>query len=357
MSNESTAPRKPARLEDIAREVGISRSEVSRVLNGRVRSGRGVSAIKQEEIRRVADALGYHPNHAARNLARGRTDTVGMPIQTIFRELLPHYQEIISALTRVLGENGLNLLLLPWKDDPLPTLEGVARARTCDGIILTDMEVNDPRPGCLLDHGQKFVIRGTAPSPHMAAVGMNNVAVGRLAVAHLASLGHERILLHNIGRHLLSGKGRREGFLLEAQAQGVIDTIRYDDANRSQEELYLFAREVLESPDPPTAVYAADEMAVIAFLHATADLGLRVPEDVSIMGSLNSPFLPRVFPHLTHIRIRQDEVAMEVAQQMVRMLHGDDVPQVQTFLEPILVERSSTAPPRLDYRLQPLIRA
>lgn len=346
MPDESAAPRKPARLEDIARTVGISRSEVSRVLNGRVRSGRGVSVAKQEEIRRVADALGYQPNHAARNLARGRTDTVGMPIQTLYRELLPHYQEIISALTRGLGEHGFNLLLLPWTDDPLSALENVARARTCDGIILTDMEIDDPRPGALAAHGQKFVIRGTAPSPNMTAVGMDNVAIGRLAIGHLADLGHRRILFHNIGKHLLSGKGRREGCRRESEARGIADTVRYDDGTREPDALYSFARQVLEAPDAPTAVYAADEMAVVAFLHATADLGLRVPEDISLMGSLNSPFLPRVFPLFTHIRIRQDDVAVEVARLMVRLLQGEEVPPVQTFLNPILVERGSTAPPR-----------
>ncbi|MFY7953048.1 MAG: LacI family DNA-binding transcriptional regulator, partial [Armatimonadaceae bacterium] len=149
--NENPPPTTPIRLEDIARAVGISRSEVSRVLNNRVREGRGVSLDKQQEIQRLAREWGYVPNRNARNLVRGQTDFVGMPIQVgPDRQLSPHYHELVGALTATLGRRGLHLVLVDVHDDPIEPLMRFARARSVDGFLLTDIQVDDPRPALLM---------------------------------------------------------------------------------------------------------------------------------------------------------------------------------------------------------------
>jgi DNA-binding LacI/PurR family transcriptional regulator len=339
-----------ARLEDIAARVGVSRSEVSRVLNNRQREGRSVGRAKQEEIWRVARELNYQPHRTAQNLARGRTDTVGLVVRLdSTRELTPHYHEIVGALTYTLNEWGLNLLLVQCDvEDPAPCLEKLARARTCDAVILTDMQVDDPRPTLLEELGQSFIIRGSAPRPGLTAVGMDNFAVGYKAVEFLRRFGHRRILFHNIGRGFMAGKGRYEGFQSAAKEFGLLDDVRYEEEVYREEDMYNLTRRLMREPNPPTAIFAADEMAAFGVFRGLADAGVRVPEDVSVLTCLNARFMRRVNPRMSVINVRQEEVASEAGRTLARMLRGEPVEARQTFLTPILEEHGSCAPPSRD---------
>ena len=166
------ADRKTAqvRLEDIAARVGVSPSEISRVLNGRVRSGKTVGPAMRERILATAREMNYSPNRAAQSLVRGRTDTAALmmvidrqaPASPFLEdhdtpdELSPHYHEIIGGLTYTMSQFGIHLMLAQCggpETDPLVKMEEMARSRTCDGMIITDMLVNDPRPEILAGTG------------------------------------------------------------------------------------------------------------------------------------------------------------------------------------------------------------
>ncbi|MFM7322304.1 MAG: LacI family DNA-binding transcriptional regulator [Armatimonadota bacterium] len=346
MSTESPATI-PARLEDIARAVGVSRSEVSRVLNNRVREGRGVGKAKMEEIRRVASELGYQPNRAARTLARGRTDMVGLPIRVApDRELAPHYHEIVGALTRTFGALGLHLTLIDWDADPLSPLERIARARAVDGILLTDITVDDARPALLESLGMPYVVRGTTPHPGAAAVGADNVAVGRMAVEHLVAHGHRRILFHNVGRALMAGEGRHTGFQSATHAAGITSTVRYVDDIYLEGDVHAFALQVLSKPDRPTAIHAADEIGAFAFQRAAYELGLRIPEDLSLSTCLNARMMRRLLPGIDAINIRQDEVATEAGMLLAAVVRGGAPDAGQRLIAPRVEPCGSVAPPR-----------
>ncbi|MBC8101461.1 MAG: LacI family DNA-binding transcriptional regulator [Cytophagales bacterium] len=335
-----------ARLEDIATRVGVSRSEVSRVLNNRVREGRSVGRVKQEMIWSVAKELGYQPNRTAQNLARGKTDTVGLIVKLdSSRELYPHYHEIVGALTYTLNEWGLNLLLVQCDDDPAPCLERLARARTCDAVIITDMQVDDPRPDHLERLGLPFLIRGSAPRTGLTAVGMDNETVGYKAVEFLRRFGHRRILFHNVGRTFMAGQRRYQGFTKAVEEFALTETVTYEDQVYKEEEMYALTRRLIAGADAPTAIFAADEMAAFGVFRALADAGLRVPEDVSVLTCLNARFMRRLNPRMSVINVRQEEVASEAGRLLARMLRGDSVEARQTFLSPILEEHGSCAPP------------
>lgn len=341
------APAPAARLEDIAARVGVSRSEVSRVLNNRIREGRSVGRAKQEEIWRVARELDYQPNRAAQNLARGKTDTIALIIRMdSSRELSPHYHEIVGALTYTLKECGFNLMLVQADDDQMPTLTRLARARTCDAVLITDMQVDDTRPELLRSLGLPFLIRGSAPQPDFAAVGMDNAAVGYKAIEFLRRFGHRRILFHNIGRSFMAGQRRFEGYE-RAVAEFSLTETRYEDVLHTEDEMYTLTRRLLTQPNPPTAFFAADEMAAAGVLRALGDAGLRVPDDASVLTCLNARFMRRLNPRLSVINVRQEEVAAEAGRTLVRLLRSEPVETRQVFLSPILEEHGSCGPPPL----------
>jgi DNA-binding LacI/PurR family transcriptional regulator len=344
---ETTPPsHTPARLEDIAQRVGISRSEVSRVLNGRIRAGRSVGKAKQDEIRKVAQELNYQPHQGARNLARGRTDVIALPVEILPEApLSPHYQEIISALTLALHEYGFRLLLAQSGESAEVALNRLAQTRCCDGILLTDMRTHDQRPALLEQLSFPFVVRGSSPLSAVPAVGIDNRAVGRLGVETLARLGHRRIVCQQIGADYMAGFWRRQGACEAAEDAGIADTVLVDDSLSGEEGGYTLARTVLTGPQPPTALIAADELAAFGMLRAIAELGLRVPEDVSVLGCLNARILRRVHPNLTVINLHQDMVAREAGRMLARQLRGERIPREQRHIEPALEEGSSLAPP------------
>jgi LacI family transcriptional regulator len=341
---EESTRRRSVRLEDIAQQVGVSRSEVSRVLNDRQRAGRAVGQAKQLHIQQVARELGYQPNKAAQNLAKGRTDLVGLVLQPLGDQALsPHYHEIIGGLMGVLAEQGLHLLLHQCPYEASDSLVSLARAHTCDVLILTDIRKNDLRPALLRELGQPFVIRGSAPEPDLLAIGMDNQAVGRLAIETLAGYGHRKILFHNIGRDLMSGEGRYQGCHAACTELGLGDTLNYEDTIWGEEGVYALVRERFSQPNSPTAIFTADELAALGALRALKDLGKRVPEDVSLLTGLNARFMHRTLSGISTIQIRQHEIATELGQSIGKLLRGEPIEKMQHFLSPVLADSGSCA--------------
>lgn len=338
---------KNVRLSDIARRVGVSPSEVSRVLNNRVRNGKSVAKETRDRILEAARELNYMPHRAAQNLASGRTDVVAlMLLLDERRELYPHYHEIIGALTYTLNTYGIHLLLAQYGPDPLESIEHMVRSRTCDGIIITDMKIDDPRPPLLEKIGTPFVVRGSSPRAGVVAVGMDNAQVGNRAVSYLHSLGHRQIAFYNIGRDYMSGQRRFEGFCQARDELRLAETVEYYDTFHQEEGMYQAIRARYLRPNPPTAIFAEDELGAFGALRALADMGLRCPDDVSVMTCLNARFMRLVNPHLTVLNVRQDEVAAEAGHLLARLLRGDPVEKRQLFLQPLLEERGSVGPAR-----------
>ena len=299
-------PSAPVRLEDIAARVGVSPSEVSRVLNNRVRSGKSVGAATRERILEAAREMNYSPHRAAQSLARGRTDTAGLmmvidrqaPASPFLEdhdapdELSPHYHEIIGGLTYTMSQYGINLVLAQCGGqgvDPLVKMEEIARSRTCDGLIITDILVDDPRPSILNKTGLPYVVRGSSPIDGTVAVGMDNVAVGYQAIHYLYGLGHRRILFYNIRRDLMVGRRRFEGMCRARDEFGLRDTLEYRDDAHHAGGVYQSLLQRLQEPNLPTAIFAEDEISALGAERALTQSGLRIPQDVSLMTCLNAP--------------------------------------------------------------------
>ncbi len=351
------------RLEDVAARVGVSSSEVSRVLNGRMRNGKSVGAATRDRILEAAREMNYSPHRAAQNLVRGRTDTAALmmvidrtaPASPFLEEhdapdeLSPHYHEIIGGLTYTMSQHGINLMLAQCGGagaSPIVKMEALARSRTCDGMIITDILTDDPRPAILLETGLPFVIRGSSPIPGTVAVGMDNIAVGYQAVKHFAELGHRRILFFNIRRDLMVGQRRFEG-MCRAQAEFGLDaTLEYRDDAHHEGGVYNALMQRLSEPNIPTAIFAEDEISAVGAERALKQAGLRIPEDVSLMTCLNGRFMRRMVPHLTVFNVRQHESAVQCGRLLAEMLRGDEVEKKQVLLSPILEQQGSTAPPR-----------
>jgi LacI family transcriptional regulator len=335
--------RAKATIHDVAKAVGVHASTVSRVMNPSRRH-----MVTSEMARRVIDAatsLGYHPNALAHGLRMKRSSTVGVLIPDITNPVFPL---ILRGIEDALGPPGYTAIIANTDGDSARdalTLERML-ARRVDGFILATARRQDPVVArCVAEDLPVVLInRMTSGIAGITAV-VNEDARGiALAVDHLAALGHRRIA-HLAGpQHLSTGHERLEGFVAAMTASGLVAETRLIAVapayNVAEGERTMHA---LLEIGGFTAVVTANDLLAIGCYDALAARGLRCPGDLSITGYNDMPFVDKLSPPLTTIRIQHYEMGVRAASLLLERLTDPDSRRVDIKLEPSLVIRGSTA--------------
>ena len=208
-------------IDDVARHVGVAKGTVSRVLNN-------YTDISEETRKRILNAvqeLGYQPSATARNLKRGRQDTLGIVIPVGHGSGAdPFLAEFIDGIARALDELGLDLLVTTAhsREHMIESLERLIARRKVDGFIVTRTEVDDPRVAYLQERRFPFVAHGRTRDPSgYAWFDIDNEAAFAEGVRHLYSLGHERIGFLGGSLELNFARQRLEGYRQALEALGV----------------------------------------------------------------------------------------------------------------------------------------
>ncbi len=144
----------------------------------------------------------------------------------------------------------------------------------------------------------------------------------------------------------MAGNGRYRGYAEASSDLDLSNDVEYEDSVYLEHQVFSFALQRWSEPNPPTAVYAADEMAAAAFLRAFSQLGLQVPTDDSLMCSLNAKYMHQVLPSISKISTQQQATAHEAARQLLKILSRKPMPFEQTYIQPELVDAQSVAAPR-----------
>jgi LacI family transcriptional regulator len=330
-------------IHDVAKAVGVHASTVSRVMNPSRRH-----MVTSEMARRVIDAatsLGYHPNALAHGLRMRRSSTVGVLIPDITNPVFPL---ILRGIEDALGPLGYTAIIANTDGDSARdalTLERML-ARRVDGFILATARRQDPVVArCVAEDLPVVLInRMTSGIAGITAV-VNEDARGiALAVNHLAALGHRRIA-HLAGpQHLSTGHERLEGFVAAMTGSGLVAETRLIAVapayNVAEGERTMHA---LLEIGGFTAVVTANDLLAIGCYDALAARGLRCPGDLSITGYNDMPFVDKLSPPLTTIRIQHYEMGVRAASLLLERLTDPDSRRVDIKLEPSLVIRGSTA--------------
>jgi LacI family transcriptional regulator len=335
--------RTKATIHDVAKAVGVHASTVSRVMNPSRRH-----MVTTEMARRVIDAatsLGYHPNALAHGLRMRRSSTVGVLIPDITNPVFPL---ILRGIEDALGPLGYTAIIANTDGDASRDALILERmlARRVDGFILATARRQDPVVArCVAEDLPVVLInRMTSGIAGITAV-VNEDARGiALAVAHLAGLGHRRIA-HLAGpQHLSTGHERLEGFVaamadagLAVQKRLIATAFAYNVAEGER------AMRSLLDAGGFTAIVTANDLLAIGCYDALAARGLRCPGDVSVTGYNDMPFVDKLSPPLTTIRIQHYEMGVRAASLLLERLTDPDSRRVDIKLEPSLVIRGSTA--------------
>jgi LacI family transcriptional regulator len=333
-------------LRDVARVAGVHPATVSRALNEETRA-----LVNEETARRVlkaAEKLGYQPNPIARGLKTNRSYTIGVLIPDLTNPLFP---PILRGIEDRLETAGYTPLTANTDNDPERELLDLQtmRARQVDGIIAATARRDHRLHDALLEAGLELVLvnRRQEELPVSSATADDRLGM-RLAVEHLLSLGHTRIA-HIAGPlDYSTGLDRHESFLETVRSAGVEpdpQLVLVAEAFTESEGARL-CQELMEHDHEFTAVAAANDLLALGCLDVFAERGRSCPEDISVVGFNDMPFAARFQPPLTTIHIPHYELGKAAGELMLERLQDGDSPPREIRLEPHLVVRESTAPPR-----------
>ena len=341
-------PETPVTLKDVAARAGVHPATASRALNPETRL-----LVREDTALRVlqaAEFLGYRPNPVARSLRTRRSNTIGVLIPDLNNPLFP---PIVRGIEDRLAAAGYVALL--GNTDGDAERERIVfermRARHVDGFVLATARLNDPVLAEAARADLPVVLMNRLAHDYsLPSVSVDNERGVRLAVEHLAGLGHRRIA-HIAGpQEVSTGLARYRGFIAAMEAGGLpVDPGLVEVARAfSVEEGLRCARLLLErgpvvAGGPATAVVAANDMLALGGYAALDEAGLRCPEDLSVVGFNDMPFIDRLRPPLTTIRFPHYQVGKVAAQLLLERIAGHSGPIKILFLAPELVIRGSTA--------------
>lgn len=331
-------------IEDVARHAGVGKVTVSYVLNGRSKDAR-ISEETAQRILSVAKELQYRPNAIARMLVTRRTDTLAVLFQSgsYFTAWSGFTSEVMRGISEATVEEGCDLLMhTKHMKDADEEADALADGRVDGALVLRDE--HDPTFLKLIEKQfpcvQFFTHNDGLDVPW---VDCDNVLGGRLATDHLISQGHKRIAMVRGAGGSVSSNDRVAGFrksMLEAglpvREEWMI--VQSDPSGSMAEVLKIF-----ESKDRPTAVFVWSDDVALPIMRGLRGAGLRVPQDVSIVGFDSSVAAETAEPALTSVRQPIREMAAAATHLLISIVRKRDIENRQVLIRPSLDVRSSTA--------------
>jgi len=322
-------------IREVAAQAGVSVATVSKVINGRY----GVAADTMARVNAVINDLGYQASLVAQSLRNHRTNVIGI----LVADLEPFSAELLKGAADAIRGSGFEMVVysaggladdhVGWERRYLSRLSGTL----IDGAVLVTPTVVD------VNYGAPIV----AIDPHtgqseLPTIDSDNLRGGQLATAHLLGLGHRRIAMLSGRPDLESSRLREQGYRQAMVAAGVpvsedLVLVGGYDAQASAD----CTRTLLTSTQPPTAIFAANDVSAIAAIQAAVGLGLRVPADLSVVGFDNIPESALCAPPLTTVNQPIRQMGERSIQLLLRLMRGDHVEDTHITLQTDLVVRQS----------------
>jgi LacI family transcriptional regulator len=333
-------------IKDVATRSGVHASTVSRVLNPETRGM--VSEALAQKVLAIAEGLGYRRNPLASGLRTRRSYMVGVLIPDLSNPVFP---PIVRGIERTLSANGFIAILADCANNEQTEQAMVEnlQSRQIDGLILATAHRKDPVIEACLASGMPLVLvnRSVARADVSAVVNDDELGI-RLALEHLTGLGHTRIGYVGGPQSTSTGYDRYRAFLKVARRIGIAVTpeiIVNAEAFSEPAGKQAFLR-ILESGKELSAVVAANDLLALGGYDALAARGQRCPDDLSITGFNDMPFIDRCQPPLTTVHIPHDGLGVQAALLLLERIADPDARARRVRLKPSLALRGSTR--RLD---------
>jgi len=331
------------RMKDIAKDLGISQATVSKVLREHPDIG---EKTRQRVMQRIKE-LDYQPNPLARSLVTGRSYLIGLIAPSL---LHPFFAEIARALSSAIRDKGYSLIVSSSEEDPELENEEISRllGRRLDALVIASSGSSIDLLQKMESKAQPFVLidrdlNGLAAN----FVGVDDKKAGRLATEHLIDMGCRRIA-HIRGQDNSTGVGRFEGYKQALRERGIgfsedyVVRRNYVDTETTRQGMEAM-RLLLERNPRPDGVFCFNDPLAIGAMTTILDAGLRIPEDIALIGCGNLPINDCLRVPLSSIDQQSQQIGQRAAELVLSLIEAKQPPRARTIvLEPTLIVRSST---------------
>lgn len=325
-------------IYDIAKAAGVGKSTVANALTGKGT----VNEATRQRILHLAREMGYRPSLVARNLSQHKTLTIALVLPTLIN---PFYPEIIEVVENIVREHEYQTLICNTHYDFALGRQQMERlmSRWIDGYIIMGSSIDISDISRYVKQGQPIVLcdwQENEPAPGIAQISVDFYRAGQLAAEHLIELGHRSIaVIVDEPQQTL----RLEGFQSITQAAGVsLPLEMIEPGNSTLESGYVAAKKLLARPLLPTAIFATNDWMAVGAMEAILEKGLRVPQDISIVGLDDIVISAHLHPPLTTIAVPKTDLARQATELLLGQINGDEDILVSRLVEPYLVVRQST---------------
>ncbi|WP_371477277.1 LacI family DNA-binding transcriptional regulator [Kitasatospora sp. NBC_00315] len=345
-----TAASRPATLEDVARVAGVSRSTVSRVINGI----RNVDPDIQETVREAIAATGYVPNSAARSLVTRRAGSIALVLSGVSAAVEdpdharnrvltdPFFGRALSGVVGALRPRGLHpLLMVADTAEARDQVVGHLKQGGADGAILVSTDAADPLPARLVEVGLPAVLfaRPVRPIP-ISYVDLANRDGARLAADHLAARGCRQVVVIGGPSGVPAAQDRLTGFR-EAMARHGCPYVPCAEGDFTQPGGEAAMERLLAEHPQLDGVFASNDLMAQGAMFALREHGRRIPEDVPVIGFDDSSAALASRPQLTTVRQPVEDMAAELTRLLLARVEDPSRPVTSVIFEPTLIVRQS----------------
>jgi len=307
-----------------------------------------VSPERRQAVNKAAAELGYRPNAMARSLVQRRTHLVGVMVSDLHN---PFFADVVAGIQEQAARTGYKVLVnsgnraAAREADAMETLLQLR----ADGIILGSPVLDDEVIGRASREVPIVLVGREAHGPAVDSVTNDDRAGAEVAVEHCVSLGHRRIA-HIDGGHGAGAPARRHGYEAAMKRLGLGDLVSVVSGTYTEEGGHTGCLLLLAQKPRPTAIFAANDLAAIGALNAIEESGLKVPDDISLVGYDNTSLAALRHISLTTIHQPRLEMGQLALSTLLERIDQDREEPRRVVLSPSLVVRASTAPPREGVR-------
>lgn len=337
----------PITIKDVARLAGVSPSTVSRTCTNHP----SISKQTKAKVRKAMQELGYEPNFQASNLASKNSRTIGIILPDSESEVYQNsfYLEAIRGIGQFCNQKQyMNTLITgSTEKEVLQVIKTMLNSGRADGFIVLYSKRDDEVLEYLYDNGITYVLVGKASfNPNQVIyIDNDNIQAAKEATDYLIQLGHEKIAFLGTDNNSMFIQDRKNGYMMSLMDHEIpVHPEYFLEYNMSQEESDDSLRRLLTSENAPTAILVSDDILAVALEKILIELGIRVPEQLSIISFNNSLFAKLTNPPLTSVDINSYQLGIEAASQIINHIENPNLLATKIIVPHRIIERNSCLP-------------